>query len=64
MTDETSTALLVTDNKKEVTLQANTALTDLDLIEIKSGTAKIAFLNNNNNSLNLNTGTKIRYLGQ
>jgi hypothetical protein len=64
MTDETSSALLISENKKEKTIQVNTPLANLDLIEIKGGTAKVAFLNNNKNSLNLNTGTKIRYLGQ
>ncbi len=64
MTDETSSASLVNESKKEKTIQANTPLANLDLIEIKGGTAKIAFLNNDKNSLNLNTGTKIRYLGQ
>jgi len=64
MTDETSSALLISESKKEKTIQVNTPLADLDLIEIKGGTAKIAFLNNDKNSLNLNTGTKMRYLGQ
>jgi hypothetical protein len=62
MTDETSAALLISEDKEEKTLQTNTPLADLDLIEIKNGTAKIAFLNNVQNTLNLNTGTKIRYL--
>lgn len=64
MTDETSSALLINESNKEKTIQANTPLANLDLIEIKGGTAKIAFLNNDKNSLNLNTGTKIRYLGK
>ena len=63
MTDATSSAIITTQDKKEKTVQANTPLADLDLVEVKSGTAKLAFLNNDRNSLNLNTGTKIRYLG-
>ncbi len=63
MTDATSSALLTTQDKKEKAIQANTPLADQDLIEVKNGTAKLAFLNNDKNSLNLNTGTKIRYLG-
>ncbi len=35
MTDETSSALLINENKKEKTIQANTPLADLDLIEVK-----------------------------
>lgn len=35
MTDETSSALLVSESKKEKTIQANTPLADLDLVEIK-----------------------------
>jgi len=64
MTDATSSALVMSESKKEKTVQANTPLANLDLIEIKNGTAKIAFLNNDKNFLNLNTGTKLRYLGQ
>lgn|GEM_PF-558058 len=64
MTDESSSVLLISESKKEKTIQANTPLANLDLIEIRGGTAKIAFLNNDKNSLKLNTGTKIRYLGQ
>lgn len=64
MTDETSAALLVNESEKEKTIQVNTPLADGDLIEVKNGTAKIAFLNNEKNSLNLNTGTKLRYMGQ
>lgn len=64
MTDETSSALLTSEDKEEKTIQVNTPLASGDLIEIKNGTAKIAFLNNEKNSLNLNTGTKLRYLGQ
>lgn len=64
MTDQTSSALLINDNKKEKTIQVNTPLATLDLIEIKNGTAMIAFLNNDKNSLKMNTGTKLRYLGQ
>jgi len=63
MTDTTSSAMITTQDKKEKTVQANTPLSDLDLVEVKNGTAKLAFLNNDRNSLNLNTGTKIRYLG-
>ncbi|MFA6080288.1 MAG: hypothetical protein WC753_02275 [Candidatus Gracilibacteria bacterium] len=63
MTDATSSVLLTGQDKKEKTVQANTPLADLDLIEVKNGTAKLAFLNNDKNSLNLNMGTKIRYLG-
>ena len=62
MTDTTSSALIITQDKKEKTVQANTPLADFDLVEIKNGTAKLAFLNNDKNSLNLNTGTKIQYL--
>lgn len=64
MTDETSSALLIQESQKEKTIQVNTPLASGDLVEIKGGTAKMAFLNNDRNSLNLNTGTKIRYLGQ
>jgi len=35
MTDETSSALLVNESKKEKTIQANTPLANLDLVEIK-----------------------------
>lgn len=62
MADTTSSALLISESKKEKTVQVNTPLADLDLVEVKNGTAKIAFLNNEKNSLNLNTGTKIKYL--
>jgi hypothetical protein len=64
MTDETSSALLIQESQKEKTIQVNTPLASGDLVEIKGGTAKMAFLNNDRNSLSLNTGTKIRYLGQ
>lgn len=62
LTDSTSSAQIISENNKQKDVNANTPLVSHDLVEMKNGTGKIAFLANEKNVLSLNTGTKIRYL--
>ena len=64
LTDATSSAELSSGKKDIKSVNANTPLTPLDLIEIKNGTGQIAFLSNPKNILSMNTGSKLRYLGE
>lgn len=64
LTDATSSAELSSEKKDIKSVNANTPLSPLDLIEIKNGTGQIAFLSNPKNILSLNIGTKLRYLGE
>lgn len=64
LTDTNSSAQIIDTDNSQKDVNANTPLAPLDQIEIKNGTAQILFLSNTKNSLNLNTGTKLRYLGQ
>lgn len=61
--DSTSSANIVDADNKQKDVNANTPLASLDFIEIKNGTGQVALLGNPKNTLNLNTGTKLRYLG-
>lgn len=62
--DTTSSAQITTGENKQKDVNANTPLSTLDFIEVKNGTAQVALLSNAKNTINLNTGTKLRYLGQ
>ncbi len=62
--DTTSSAQITTGENKEKDVNANTPLSTLDFIEVKNGTAQIVLLKNTKNTINLNTGSKIRYLGE
>lgn len=64
LTDTNSSAQIIDTDNSQKDVNANTPLVALDQIEIKNGTAQVLFLSNAKNSLNLNTGTKLRYLGQ
>lgn len=64
LTDASSSAQIVSGDNDEKSVNANTPLVALDLIEIRNGTGQIAFLSNAKNILNINVGTKLRYLGE
>jgi hypothetical protein len=64
LSDASSNAQIVSGDNDEKNVNANTPLTTLDLVEIRNGTGQIAFLSNQKNILNMNTGTKLRYLGE
>jgi hypothetical protein len=64
LSDTSSSAEIIDSDNDVKDVNANTPLDPLDLIEIKNGTGQVLFLDNSRNSLNLNTGTKIRYIGQ
>lgn len=64
LSDTTSSAQITSDGEEPKTVDANTPLTDLDLLEMRSGTGLVAFLANAKNTLKLNTGSKLRYLGE
>lgn len=64
LTDVTSTAIITANDNDTKSVNANTPLSPLDLIEVRNGTGQIAFLSNQKNSLNMNTATKLRYLGE
>jgi hypothetical protein len=63
LSDATSSAEITSGEKDPKTVNANTPLSDLDLVEVRNGTGQIAFLTNQKNILNMNTGSKLRYLG-
>ena len=62
LSDTTSNAEITSGNNDPKSVTANTPLTKMDLIEMRSGTGQVAFLTNEKNVLNMNTGTKLRYL--
>lgn len=62
--DSTSSAQIIDADNQQKDVNANTPLATLDFIEIKNGTGQVSLLSNAKNTLNLNTGTKLRYLGQ
>jgi len=64
LADTTSSAQITTGENKQKDVNANTPLSTLDFIEVKNGTAQVALLTNPKNTINLNTGSKLRYLGQ
>ncbi len=64
LTEATSNAQITTGDNDQKNVNSNTPLTALDLVEIRNGTGQIVFLSNAKNTLNLNNGTKIRYVGQ
>jgi hypothetical protein len=61
--DTTSSAEITTDAGKQKDVNANTPLSALDLIEVKTGRAQVGLLKNPKDLLTLNAGTKLRYLG-
>lgn len=62
LSDATSNAQITSGENDPKSVTANTPLTNMDLVEIRNGTGQIAFLTNQKNVLNMNTGTKLRYL--
>lgn len=64
LTDASSNAQIVSGDNDEKNVNANTPLVALDLVEVQNGTGQIAFLANTKNILNMNVGTKLRYLGE
>ena len=64
LTDASSNAQIVSGDNDEKNVNANTPLVALDLVEVRNGTGQIAFLANTKNILNMNVGTKLRYLGE
>jgi hypothetical protein len=64
LADVSSNAQISAGEKAPKNVNANTPLSPLDLVEVKNGTAQINFLSNSKNILNMNTGTKLRYLGE
>lgn len=64
LSDTTSTAQITSGENDPKSVNANTPLASLDLVEIRNGTGQVAFLSNQKNVLNMNTGTKLRYLGE
>jgi len=64
LSDASSNAQIVSGDNDEKNVNANTPLSTLDLVEVRNGTGQIAFLSNQKNVLNMNTGTKLRYLGE
>lgn len=63
LTGTQSNAAIINGSGDEKSVSGNTALSALDLIEVRSGTGQVAFLGNEKNLLNLNTGTKLRFTG-
>jgi len=64
LTDTTSSAQITSGENDAKNVNANTPLVSLDLVEIRNGSGQIAFLSNAKNILNMNVGTKLRYLGE
>lgn len=64
LTDASSSAQIISGDNDEKSVNANTPLVALDLVEVRNGTGQIAFLSNTKNILNMNVGTKLRYLGE
>lgn len=64
LSDASSNAQIVSGDNDEKNVNANTPLSALDFVEIRNGTGQIAFLSNQKNVLGMNTGTKLRYLGE
>lgn len=64
LTDASSNAQITSGDNDPKNVNANTPLSALDLVEIRNGTGQIAFLSNQKNILNMNIGTKLRYLGE
>lgn len=64
LTDTTSSAEITGDGNDPKSVNANTPLMSLDLVEIRNGTGQIGFLANEKSLLNINTGSKLRYLGE
>lgn len=64
LSDASSSAQIISGDNDEKTVNANTPLSALDLVEIRNGTGQIAFLANQKSVLSVNTGTKLRYLGE
>lgn len=64
LTDSTSSAQITSGENDAKNVNANTPLVPLDLVEIRNGSGQIAFLSNTKNILNMNVGTKLRYLGE
>jgi hypothetical protein len=64
LTDTTSSAQITSEENDAKNVNANTPLASLDLVEIRNGSGQIAFLSNAKNILNMNVGTKLRYLGE
>lgn len=62
--DTTSSAAITTAENEQKDVNANTPLATLDFIEVKNGTAQVVLLKNPKNILTLNTGSKLRYLGE
>lgn len=62
--DTTSSAQITTGENSQKDVNTNTPLSTLDFVEVKNGTAQVVLLSNAKNTINLNTGTKLRYLGQ
>lgn len=62
LSDTTSNAEITSGNNDPKSVTVNTPLTKMDLIEMRNGTGQVAFLTNEKNALNMNTGTKLRYL--
>lgn len=62
--DTNSSAQITTGENSQKDVNANTPLSTLDFVEVKNGTAQVVLLSNSKNTINLNTGTKLRYLGQ
>lgn len=62
LSDTTSNAQITSGENDPKSVTANTPLTSMDLVEIRNGTGQVAFLTNQKNVLNMNTGTKLRYL--
>ena len=60
--DTTSSAEITTSDNKQKDVNANTPLSTLDFIEVKSGTAQVTLLSDDKDSLNLNAGTNLRFL--
>ena len=63
LTDGRSNAQIVDSHDDQKSVNSNTPLAPLDLVDIKNGTAQIVFLSSPGNLLNLNNGTKVRFLG-
>ncbi|MCB9807052.1 hypothetical protein H6768_04150 [Candidatus Peribacteria bacterium] len=64
LSDASSSAQIISGDNDQKTVNANTPISALDLVEIRNGTGQVAFLSNQKNVLNMNIGTKLRYLGE
>lgn len=64
LSDASSSAEITSGDNDAKNVNANTPLAALDLVEVRNGTGQVAFLANQKNILNMNTGTKLRYLGE